>query len=156
MSRKAVPIDENHLELYDITALTPQQQRFIHLYLTGAYKLIEIAQLLGVTSKTVGEWLKLPLVQKIIGEYQIDEHNAVATSIKALTMKAVNKLSDLVDSPIDGVALNAVKDILDRSGHKALQTINVNKTITKREEMMNNLIDNTIDAEYTFVEDEDD
>lgn len=73
----------------------------------------------------------------------------VANQLKNLTMKATEKLNALVDSPIDGVALQAVKDILDRAGHKPKQEIKVDKTVTTVEEKLKSLVDSVvIDVEY--------
>lgn len=144
------------LENYEITALSPQQQRFIHLYITGGYKLVQIAQLLGVASSTVSAWLANPVIREIINQYQADEHAAVTTALKSLTSKAVDKLSGLVDSPIDGVALAACKDILDRTGHKPQQQIKIDKTVTTFEKQLDNLInDIVIDADYEIKEDDE-
>jgi hypothetical protein len=57
-----------------------------------------------------------------------------------------------MNSPIDGVALQAVKDVLDRAGHKPKNEIKVEKTVTTIEQKMKQLIDATIDAEYEEVE----
>ena len=42
----------------------------------------------------------------------------VQHNLKALTMKALNKMNELIDSPVDAVSLQAAKDILDRTGFK--------------------------------------
>jgi hypothetical protein len=58
-----------------------------------------------------------------------------------------------MNSPIDGVALQAVKDVLDRSGHKQKTEIKIDKTVTTIEQKMKELIDNTIvEAEYEEIE----
>ena len=57
-----------------------------------------------------------------------------------------------MNSPIDGVALQAVKDVLDRAGHKSKQEIKIDKTVTTIEQKMKELIDSTIiDVEFTEV-----
>jgi hypothetical protein len=123
------------------------------MYLTGMYQTPKLAQLLEVHPNTIFNWLKNPTVAQVIADMQASTTDVVTTQLKALTLKAVNKLNTLVDSPIDGVALQAVKDILDRSGHKAKQEIKVEKTVTY-EEKMKNLIDTTIiDAEYEVSDD---
>jgi transposase-like protein len=132
--------DEEEVGL--ITTLPPKQQRFVHLYLTGQYPTNKLAQLLEVHPNTIFNWMKNPTVNQVILEMQESTTQVVQTQLKALTLKAVNKLNELVNSPIDGVALQAVKDILDRSGHKAKQEIKVEKTVTF-EEKMKNLIDIT-------------
>ena len=148
-------------ELYDdsvdsedtlITALSPQQQRFVHLYMTGQYSLSKLAQLLDVHTNTIGKWLKRDDVKAIIADMQQTTHDMVSMQLKALTLKATNKLNQLIDSPIDGVALQAVKDVLDRGGQKAKQEIKVDKTVRTYEEKLKDIIETTIDVEYEDVE----
>lgn len=139
----------------NITLLEPKMQRFIHLYMTGQYTLVKLADLLDVHPVTLGRWLKRPDVKAMITEMEQDTHNMVAIQLKSLTNKAVTKLSNLVDSPIDGVALNAVKDILDRSGHKPKQEIKVDKTVTTYEQRLQSLINDVIEVEYEVTENEE-
>ena len=129
---------------HPITLLPPKMQRFVQLYMTGQYTLNKLAQLLDVHPNTLGKWLKRQDVQEIINEMQKDTHDIVGIQLKALTLKAVTRLSELTNSPIDGVALQAVKDILDRAGHKPKQEIKVDKTVTTFEQRLNNLIEETI------------
>ena len=128
------------IESYDITTLEPKQQRFIHTYLTGQYKLVDIAELLNVHVSTVSAWMRKKEVQWLIKDYQKAEHDIVASSLKALQLKAVNKMSDLIDSPIDGIAYQASKDVLDRGGHKPQQNIKIDKTVISFEKKLNDLI----------------
>jgi transposase-like protein len=122
--------------------------------MTGQYTMSKLAQLLEVHPNTLGNWIKRKDVKAIIADMQETTHDIVAIQLKTLTLKAVNKLGALTDSPIDGVALQAVKDILDRAGHKPKQEIKVDKTVTTIEQKMKELIDATIDVEYEEVEDD--
>lgn len=135
-----------------ILSLPPKMQRFVQLYMTGQYTLSKLADLLEVHPNTLGNWLKRQDVRDIIADMQQTTHDIVGMQLKALTLKAVNKLGNLTDSPIDGVALQAVKDILDRSGHKPKQEIKVDKTVRTFEQKLSEIIDNTIDVEYEVVE----
>ena len=86
---------------------------------------------------------------------QESTHQVVGIQIKALSSLAVDRLQKLMSSPIDGVALQAVKDVLDRSGHKPKQEIKVDKTVITYEEKLHSLINNTIDvAEIDVIEGE--
>jgi len=139
-----------------ITTLPTKVQRFIHLYLTGQYSHNKLAQLLEVHPNTIANWLRRKDVKQVIEEMQKLTHEMVGVQLRALTLKAINKLNALIDSPIDGVALQAVKDILDRSGHKAKQEIKIDKTVTTIEEQIRKLADKTIiDADYEIIEDEE-
>ena len=132
-----------------ITVLPPKIQRFVQLYMTGQYTNAKLAQLLEVDPHTISNWLKRKDVQAIMNDMAETTHMMVTAQLRALSQKAVNKLDSLIDSPIDGVALNAVKDVLDRTGHKPKQEIKVDKTVRTFEERLTDLIDKTIDAEYT-------
>lgn len=132
---------------YFITKLPPKQQRFIHLYLTGRYKNAEIASLLGIHVGTIYNWLRKPEIKKIILDFQKDEHDVVESNLKALRGKAIETMSDLMDSPIDGVKYQASKDILDRTGHKATQKMEVKKEVFNYERQMKEVLDNSISDE---------
>jgi len=136
-----------------ITVLQPKQQRFIQLYMTGQYSVAKLADLLELHPNTLWTWLRREDVKTIISDMQTDTHEMVANQMKALTLKAANRMSSLMDSPIDGVALAACKDVLDRSGHKPKQEIKVDKTITTVEERLKEIIDLTLD-DYEIKEEE--
>ena len=146
--------ENNEEDKLSITVLPPKLQRFVQLYMTGQYTNAKLAQLLEVTPQTVSNWMKRKDVQAIIADMQETTHMMVGAQLRALSQKAANKLESLIDSPIDGVALNAVKDVLDRAGHKPKQEIKVDKTIRTFEERLTSLIDRTIDADFTVVEEE--
>lgn len=135
-----------------IVALNPKMQRFVHLYMTGQYTLNKLSQLLEVHPNTLQSWLKRDDVKEAIADMQQSTHDIVQIQLKALTMKAVNKLSDLIESPIDGVALQATKDILDRGGHKTKQEIKIDKTVRTYEQKLQEIIDLTIDDVHEVVE----
>ena len=132
----------------DIVQLEPKLQRFVHLYLTGQYNNRQLAQLLEVHENTICQWLKREDVNMAIKEYQAMEHEMVDTQIKAMRMKAIQKMNDLMDSPIDGIAFQACKDILDRTGHKAKNEIKVDKTVKTIEMQLRDLADDIIDVDF--------
>lgn len=138
-------------EVEHLYVLQPKMQRFVQLYMTGQYTTTKVASLLDVHVNTIYAWLKREDVQLALKESQESIHFQVDAELKALTMKATRKLMELVDSPIDAVSLQAVKDVLDRGGHKAKQEIKVDKTVTTIEQKMKELIDVTIDADYGEV-----
>lgn len=145
-------VEEVKKDSYDIMDLNPYHQRFIHLYLTGSYKIKDIASLLGVTPITIGKWLKREDISSIIAQFQEDEFKVVSTTLKNLAAKAVDKLSDLIDSPNEQISFAASKDVLDRTGHKAVQQVKMEKTVNF-ESKLQELADKTIDVEYEIVED---
>jgi transposase-like protein len=131
----------------------PKMARFVHLYLTGQYSYNKIATLLDVHPNTILSWAKRGDVKNVIAEMQESTHEIVTQQLKSLTIQASDRLRELMNSPIDGVALQAVKDVLDRAGHKTKQEIKIDKTVTTVEQKWKELMDNTLDAEFE-VEDE--
>ena len=137
----------------DLQLLEPKLQRFVHLYLTGQYNQTQIAQILEVHKNTINQWLKREDVGMAIKEYQQMEHEMYDVQIKAMRMKAIQKMNDLMDSPIDGIAFQACKDILDRTGHKAKNEIKVDKTVKTIEVQLNELADSLInDVEFKVLD----
>ena len=136
----------------EITLLEPKLQRFVHLYLTGQYNQTQLAQLLEVHKNTINSWLKREDVNVAIKEYQAMEHEMIDVQIKAMRMKAIEKMNDLMDSPIDGIAFQACKDILDRTGHKAKNEIKIDKTVKTIEMQLNDLANEIItDVDFSEV-----
>ena len=136
----------------EITLLEPKLQRFVHLYLTGQYNQTQLAQMLEVHKNTVQGWLKREDVNVAIKEYQAMEHEMIDVQIKAMRMKAIEKMNELMDSPIDGIAFQACKDILDRTGHKAKNEIKVDKTVKTIEMQLNDLANEIItDVDFNEV-----
>ena len=134
----------------EVQLLEPTLQRFVHLYLTGQYNQTQLAQLLEVHKNTINSWLKREDVNIAIKEYQAMEHEMIDVQIKAMRMKAIEKMNELMDSPIDGIAFQACKDILDRTGHKAKNEIKVDKTVKTIEMQLNDLAENLItDVDFT-------
>lgn len=144
--KKLQTIEPSSLEINgkSISTLPPKQQRFFHLYITGRYSNIEIADLLGVHVNTVSNWLRQKDFSEFITAYQEEEHKANLSRIKALTNKALDTMDELLDSPIDGIRYQASKDILDRANFKPKQEIKVDKSIVSYEERIERLIDETI------------
>ena len=137
----------------DLQLLEPKLQRFVHLYLTGQYNQTQIAQILEVHKNTINQWLKREDVGLAIKEYQQMEHEMYDVQIKAMRMKAIQKMNDLMDSPIDGIAFQACKDILDRTGHKAKNEIKVDKTVKTIEVQLNELADSLInDVDFEVLD----
>jgi transposase-like protein len=147
-----IPVEEQEGLSLISTLPNPKMARFVHLYLTGQYSYNKIAQLLELHPNTILSWAKRSDVRACIAEMQESTHEMVGTQLKQLTLQATDKLRELMNSPIDGVALQAVKDVLDRAGHKPKNEIKVEKTVTTIEQKMKQLIDATIDAEYEEVE----
>lgn len=134
--------------------LTPSKNRAILLYITGQYTVRKIAEIIGVTEQTIRIWLNQPAVQCAIKELQCREFHIIDSSLKALRMKAVNTMNELLDSPMDPVRFQASKDILDRTGHKPAAEMKIDKTVTTIEKQLKDLADVTIaDSEVIDITD---
>lgn len=130
---------------FKLSVLTPAKSRAILLWITGRYNFKEIGEIVGVNGRTISDWLGDPLSQEIITELQAREFHLIDNSLKALRIKAVAALSDLLDSPKEEVKLSAVKDVLDRTGHKAINEIKIDKKVSI-EKQLKDL------AEFTITE----
>jgi hypothetical protein len=128
-----------------LAELTPAKTRMILLYITGQYNLTKIAQIIGVTDATIRAWLGQPAVQQVIQELQKREWQMIDAALKSLRFRAVDTMDRLMDSPMDAVRFQASKDILDRTGHKAVNEIKVDKTVTTIEQQLKEIADVVID-----------
>lgn len=150
------PETEDYLES-SIKKLNPKQQRFVHLYLTGTYKISELADLLHVSVYGVRKWIRTPMIKRIIEEYQNEEDEIVRQGLKALKMKAVYKMGQLIESPMDAIAYQAARDVLDRGGHKAPTKMESNVTISFEQQLMEAVRqsgkqDDFVDADFEEID----
>lgn len=129
------------------------QQRFVQMYTCGFYSTRQIADTFRISKSTVGKWLKDPDVQEMITAYQVEEKAVVDTMLNSLKVRAVESISDLLDSDNPIAKLNAATDILDRTGHaaKKQQDVNVNISYEQRLESLVNS-STIIDASYEQVD----
>jgi transposase-like protein len=142
-------------DIRSIMILSPRLQRFVHLYLTGLYSTSKLAELFDVHPNSILNWLNRADVKTAILDVQKITHETITNKIASLSVKAINRVGDLMSSPIDQVALSASKDILDRAGHKPQQNIKIDKTVRTFEEKVSSLIDETItDVDFEEVDDE--
>lgn len=149
---KDTSLDLSTSDMNPLEGIEPKIQRFIHLYLTGQHSLSKLAQLLDVHPNTVHNWMRREDVRGAISVMQSATTEIVADQMQAMTMKALDRMRELMDSPIDGVALQAVKDILDRTGHKPKQQVEKNVNVRTFEEKLDDLIDDVIEGEWEDVE----
>lgn len=127
--------------------LNPVKMQLVNLYLTGNYTQKRIANILGVSTTTVRAWLMNPDIQMIIKELQNRELALVQSNLNALRNKALDTMEDLLNSNMDNVRFQAAKDILDRGGLKAQQSIKVDKTVTTLEQQLADLAEFSISDE---------
>ncbi|MDD3414877.1 MAG: hypothetical protein PHY47_12865 [Lachnospiraceae bacterium] len=138
-------------------SLEPHQQRFIHMYLSGDYTIPKIASVLGYHPDTLRRWLRKPEFKAVLDEYQNEETEIVTQTLMALRLKALYKMSDLMNSPVDGIAYQAARDVLDRTGFKATQKQDVKIEVYNYETQIKEILGNDIDlieADYKIEGDE--
>jgi predicted DNA-binding protein YlxM (UPF0122 family) len=143
--KEIAPIETDDIEQGSFQLLKPKQQRFVHMYLSGKYKISEIADILKVTEQTVRGWVKNPKIKTIIEEYQQSEAEIVQHNLKALSMKALNVMNDLLSSDIDGIRYQAAKDLLDRTGFKPSTKQDVKVEIYNYEQQIKQLVGDNIE-----------
>lgn len=151
----SVELTEEDIQESAIVQLKPRHQRFVHMWLSGNYKVPQIASILQVSEHTVRSWLKHPRIKSVIQEYQRDEEEIVLQNMKAMRMKALDTMYDLMDSEQDAIKYQAAKDILDRNGFKPSQKQDVKIEVYNYEKEIKKIMGtNFVEAEYT-VGDED-
>lgn len=102
--------------------LKPKQKKCIELLVEGQMTQREIAQAINITEKTISVW-------KSEAEFASELENATRLSIRALAAKAKNTMASLLNSDSDNVRFQAAKDILDRSGFKPQEKIELSKSV---------------------------
>ena len=131
-----------------MTSITPAKMQLINYYLTGNYTQQKMAAIIGISPHTVRAWLMDENVQAVIKELQTRELALIQANLNSLRHKAIDTMEDLLSSNMDNVRFQAAKDILDRGGLKAQQSIKVDKTVTNLEQQLADL------AEYTISEED--
>lgn len=139
--------------LNDLMTVHPKKGRAVQLFLAGGYKRAQLASMLGVNVDTISRWLREPAVKQYMTAYQKEESMLVQARMKAAATAALEKMVDLMESPIDGVALQAAKDLLDRAGHKPKQEVKKTVEVKTFEQKLTDLIgDESIDVDYEEVD----
>lgn len=99
--------------------LKPKQEKCIELMVGGRYTQKEIAEKLKVAEATICNWKKTD-------EFMAEYNSTLKSSIKDAAAKAFKTEVALLDAKTETVRLAAAKDILDRSGFKPDDSVNVN------------------------------
>lgn len=147
-------INQTNVDVPNIMSdLNIKQQKFVHTYILGQYSNKQLSNLLDVNINTIYAWLKKDDIREAINYYLDIEKQTVETGIVNSSSKALNKMINLIDSPVDAIAFQASKDILDRSGHKPKQEVKIDKKVMNFEMQLKELIDKTIDVEDYEVKD---
>ena len=134
----------------------PAKLRCANLYLTGGYNFKQIAAIIGVTPSTVSKWLHSNDVMQVLDALQERELKLSQTHLSSLREKAIDTMNDLLNSNMDNVRFQAARDILDRSGMKAVNNYKIDKTVTNLDQQIANLAEFTITDEDVVDIDIDD
>lgn len=138
-----------------LTYRRPRVNRIVQLWLTGSYSTAEIADIVDVSKDTVQKWLRRREIKEYISAHQAEELAILKTKMASNADKAFQKMVDLLDSNIDNVALQASKDILDRTGFKPVNEVKSEVVHKTYEQQLKDMLASTsIDVEYEVVEDE--
>lgn len=103
--------------------LNKKQKKCAELMCLGTLSQVEIAKELKITEQTICNWKK-------DDEFLQEISKSAQQKIIRLVPKAINKLNALLDSKNESIQLNAIKDVLDRAGHKAQSDVKINANIT--------------------------
>ena len=97
-------------------ALTNKQLKAVEMLVYTTKQKQEIAEELKVSRATVSQWIKKEEFQQAI----TDE---MKRGFVDIAYKARRRLSELVDSPNEQVALGAIKEALNKAGYQETQKI---------------------------------
>ncbi len=96
--------------------LNEKQEKCINLMITTNKKQKQIANEINISEKTICEWKK----QK---EFKEEIQNSMRENFNLLAIEAQKELKKLLKSKNEYVKMQAIKDILDRSGFKPTDKI---------------------------------
>lgn len=96
--------------------LNEKQEKCINLMITTNKKQKQIANEINISEKTICEWKK----QK---EFKEEIQNSMWENFNLLAIEAQKELKKLLKSKNEYVKMQAIKDILDRSGFKPTDKI---------------------------------
>ena len=102
--------------------LKPKQKKCIELLVEGRLKQREIAEAINVSEKTISLWKKDT-------EFTESLNLALNLSVRSLAPRAIKTMNELLDSNSENVRFMAAKDILDRTGFKPQDRIEISKPI---------------------------
>lgn len=89
-----------------------KQQKCLELLITGMYKDSEVAEMCGISRKTLWDW------KRNDEEFKTEYERLVDNNIKYAAAKAFKKQTELLEAKDEKVAHLAAKDLLDRAGFK--------------------------------------
>jgi transposase-like protein len=144
---------EQELEEVEVAQLRRHdvlKRKLIHLYISGVYNVRQMASIIGVRPNTIYKWLREKDVNEEIQKYQLEEDAVVTSALKALRLRAVDKQAELLDADNEMVQALTARDILDRTGHKAVEKKETSIHVTYEQKIAQLLgKPNEVPADYT-------
>lgn len=121
--------------------MASKQTKAIILMVTTEKKQKEIAKEIGVNETTISRWKKQEDFNKAKKDYEREY-------LSSLSAKALRTLAELLDSNTDYVRLAAAKDVLDRTGYKPTESIEMIRPVEETAESLAQLIEKQKAVQY--------
>lgn len=103
--------------------LNEKQRACLNLMVTGEFTNKEIASEIKVSEQTLCNWKKND-------EFMAEFDNLMRKAINQASAKAFKTMTELLNSNSETIRLQASKDLLDRSGFKAIDKMEVETDAT--------------------------
>lgn len=113
--------------------LKPKQKKCIEMLVCGSYTQVQIARELKISEQTICNWKKDK-------EFSSELEKQLRLCVQTLAPKAVRTMENLLKSESDNVRFSAAKDILDRTGFKPSDNINVKNTIAAEQSKLDDIL----------------
>lgn len=141
------------IEGKELVLSRPIYNRIVQLYCCGCYNIRQIGDILNLSEATVTKHLRREEVQEAIIRYQKEETAIIDQALKQSRLKATMTMVELLDAENEMVRLQASKDLLDRTGHKAMEKKQVDVNIKSFEQQINDIFNAEEYIEAEIVED---
>ena len=121
--------------------MASKQTKAIELMVTTGKSQKEIAKEIGISESTFSRWKKQE-------DFNKTKKDCECEYLSSLSPKALRTLANLLDSENDYVRLAAAKDILDRTGYKPTESIEMIRPVEETAESLAQLIDKQKAVQY--------
>lgn len=113
--------EEFETEIAELSGnISPVKMRVLYLWASGGVRdYVTLGALCDVSPQTISKWLRSDELQTILIKLQAKDTEIINSGLNAMRLKALERLDQLLDASSEKVRLDAVKDVLDRTGHSA-------------------------------------
>lgn len=98
------------------THLSPRQLQAVQLIASGKTQR-QASEEVGVTYQTVSGWMQKPEFVEEVNKITSTVHEAAATALQGLRLRAVEVLGDLLETGSAAIKLQAVRMVLEAPAH---------------------------------------